>query len=287
MKTLNIVGAGRLGKVIARLARNSGRYRVAGICNRSPESAAAAVAFVGEGRACASLSALPAADMWLLAVPDAAIGRVAAELAMQARVAPGALAFHASGACEAALLGPLARRGLRCASLHPAFSFADAERAVATFAGTRCALEGEADACVELESLARDIGGLPFRLAPGGKPAYHAALCVASNYLLALTALAQELACAGGVEQALPLIGALMRQTLENALEIGPQAALTGPIARGDVQTVARHLAVMPSPMARATYLALGRATLEMAAPGLAPDDLERLAAELAPGADA
>lgn len=191
MKTLNIVGAGRLGKVVARLARDSGRYRVAGVCNRERASTAAAVAFIGAGRACVSLEAMPAADMWLLAVPDGEIAVVAAELARRRDWTRPALVFHASGACEAALLAPLAELGVRCASLHPAFSFADAARALDTFAGTRCALEGEASACAELETLARAIGGEPFRLAPGGKAAYHAALCVASNYLVTLAALAQ------------------------------------------------------------------------------------------------
>ncbi|TCP12592.1 putative short-subunit dehydrogenase-like oxidoreductase (DUF2520 family) [Crenobacter luteus] len=263
---LNIVGAGRLGQSVAYLAAGSGRYRIGGVLCRSLARAEAAVAFVGAGTACADFAALPDAELTLIAVPDARIAAVAAALAARDWPA-GALVFHASGAGELDLLAPLAARGVAVGCLHPAFSFAEPARAVATFAGTPCALDGDDAAVARLAELACAIGGAPFRLALGGKAAYHAALSVASNYLVTLTSLAGRLAKDAGVpDAAVPgLLGPLMRQTLENALALGPEAALTGPIVRGDVGTVARHLAVLTEPGDAAAYRALGRLTVALA----------------------
>lgn len=267
MTSLNIVGGGRLGKSVARLAHDSGRYRIGALLCRSRASALAARDFIGVGVALTTLADLPAADITLLAVPDGEIAGVAAALATAGVIAAGSVVCHASGAGEAALLAPLAVQGVHCASLHPAFSFADPARAVAGFSGTRCALEGDAAALPLLQSLAADIGGVPFVLAPGGKAAYHAALSVASNYLVTLHDLAARIAASAGIDAATTqaLLGDLMRQTLDNTLALGPAAALTGPIARGDAGTVAKHRAVL-STQDDALYCALGVATLRLAA---------------------
>ena len=270
MLTLSIIGAGRLGMSLGRLAHRSGRVRVDAVCCRSNSRAQAAVDFIGSGMPCdpETLPALSGAV--LLSVPDDAIEACAATLAGHLR--PGTVVFHASGARDRAALAPLASAGMATGSLHPAFSFADPARAVASFAGTLCALEGSDAALPVLETLVAALGGRAFRLAPGGKAAYHASLSIASNYLVALLAQAHAAAGLAGIapEQADALLGGLMRQTLENALALGPQAALTGPIARGDVSTVALHLdALADAPSVRACYQALGRATLDLARPRL------------------
>ena len=266
MNFISIIGAGRLGKTLARLAQGSGRYRVLDVMTRRLESACAACEFIGAGRPVCDWAQLAPADLYLLAVPDAAIADCAQALAAAGVVPPGAVVFHASGVSESGML-PLAARGAHLGSLHPAFSFADPERAAEYFVDVLCALEGDAPACAALRTLAQAVGGRPFQLATGGKPAYHAALSVASNYLVTLTAMAQELARQGGVpvELLTPLLGGLMRQTLENALVLGPQAALTGPIVRGDASTVALHLQAMDDAGLRAAYQALGRQTAALA----------------------
>lgn len=267
MLTLNIIGAGRLGKTLAQLAHRSGQYRIGAVVCRSLPAAQQACAFIGGGAPRDSLQALPAANLTLLAVPDGAIASVAAELAGTGTMAAGSVAFHASGVGEAALLAPLAAVGMRCASLHPAFSFAEPARAVQGFAGTRCALEGDVAAFPVLRDFAAAIGAVPFDLAPGGKAAYHAALSIASNYLVTLHDLAARVAAQAGMsdEVAAAVLGGLMRQTLENTLALGPQAALTGPIARGDAGTVARHRGVL-SAEDDALYCVLGQATAGLAA---------------------
>ncbi|WP_293760313.1 Rossmann-like and DUF2520 domain-containing protein [uncultured Aquitalea sp.] len=283
MYKLSIIGAGRLGKTLGRLAQLSGQCRIVDCVARSAASAEQAAGFIGAGRPLAGLRDLAAADLYLLSVPDAAIAAAASELAAQG-LPKGALVFHASGAGELSLLLPLAEAGCRVGSLHPAFSFAEPTRAAQNFAGTLCALEGDAAALRELESFARLLGGRPFVLAAGGKARYHAALSVASNYLVAINDMALRLADSAGVPEALAgdLVNALMRQTLENAAALGPAAALTGPIVRGDAETVARHLAAMPDAELAAAYRALGRQTLALAGgrPGLAAARLCALLAE-------
>lgn len=266
MQGLSIIGAGRVGRTLGRLAVASGNWQVVDCLARRHASAQEALAFIGQGRAVDELKNLAAADLLLLSVPDDAIASVAQHLLASGVVRPGTVVFHASGAAEAAVLAPLREAGAHVASLHPAFSFADPARAVAQFAGTLCALEGDAAACMLLQDFAAAIGARPFALAPGGKAAYHAALSVASNYLVTLTELARQLALQGGVdEELLPaLLGPLMQGSLANALSMGPQAALTGPIVRGDVATVARHLAALPAEL-QAVYRALGERTVMLA----------------------
>ncbi|BAK78012.1 protein of unknown function [Pseudogulbenkiania sp. NH8B] len=266
MARLSIIGAGRLGRTLGRLAHDAG-YAVVDVLCRDAAHAAEALAFIGAGRAVTELAQLAPAELYLLAVPDAAIATTAQGLADAGVVPPGTLVFHASGAGEAGLLAPLTARGVRIGSLHPAFSFAEPARAVAGFGGTLCALEGEESVCAELEGLAEALGARPFRLAPGGKAAYHAALSMASNYLVTLNALALQVAAGAGIEPlvASQLVGGLMRQTLDNTLALGPAAALTGPIVRGDAGTVARHLAVIDDALCADAYRAMGRATLRLA----------------------
>lgn len=278
MRTLSIIGGGRLGRTLGALIQQSGAFRQAAVLCRSEAHAQAAVAFIGGGTPVCSMAAVPASDAYLLSVPDDVLAEVAAELALQG-VPAGALVFHASGACDCSVLDPLRGHGARLASCHPAFSFAEPARAITRFAGTFCALEGDEAACTELAGLARQIGAQPFTLAAGGKAAYHAALTIASNYLVTLTGLAQTVAQQAGIDaaQSRALLGSLMHASLDNALELGAGAALTGPIVRGDLTTVQRHLQVLPQPELRASYRALGRATLRLAEPQLTSSQTQAL----------
>ncbi|AXE28808.1 DUF2520 domain-containing protein [Chromobacterium phragmitis] len=283
MQTLTVVGMGRLGRSLARLAVMSGEYCLLDVMGRRPQPLREAREFVGAGRLVGEMRQLAAADLYLLAVPDAAIAPCARGLALAGVAPAGSVAFHASGVGDAQLLQPLAEQGVLTASLHPAFSFADPQRAVEGFAGTLCALEGDEEACRRLEGFARALGGRPFRLAPGGKAAYHAGLSVASNFLVVLTAMARQLTAQAGVppELAQPLLGGLMRQTLDNALELGPYDALTGPILRGDIGTVERHLAVLGDAGLAAAYRALGRQVVALAGDRLQEPARQRLLALL------
>ncbi|MFC7091984.1 DUF2520 domain-containing protein [Jeongeupia naejangsanensis] len=264
---LNLIGGGRLGRTLARAWHDAGTVDIGAVVCRSSITADAAVAFIGSGKSHTALEGLPPAALWLIATGDGEIASVAGEIAAQGLIRPGDLVFHASGALDSAVLAPLLASGALTGSLHPALSFADPSRALGQLAGTPCALDGDAAALPMLEALAHAFGGKPFTLAAGGKAAYHAAMVMGSNYLVALTALAQQLAGQAGIApgMALTVLGPLMWQTLANALELGPAAALTGPIARGDAGTVARHLAVLDNAVIQDAYLALGRATVPLA----------------------
>jgi predicted short-subunit dehydrogenase-like oxidoreductase (DUF2520 family) len=282
MQTLSIIGAGRLGRTLGCLAMRSGQVRVAGVYCRTAGHAAEAVAFIGGGVPCERLDALPASDLYLLSTPDDALSAIARQLA-DCGLPAGALVLHASGALDSSVLAPLRRCHVRLGSLHPAFSFADPARAVEQFSGCKCALEGDAEALDDLQGFAALVGGSGFQLRPGGKAGYHAALCMASNYLVTLTGLSQSLALESGVPDGFcqELVGELMRRSLENALALGAHKALTGPIARGDSATVARHVQSLPQGALQEVYLALGRATLQLAGAQLMPEQVAAIARTL------
>lgn len=286
---LTLLGAGRLGRTLARLWVERGVFTIGDVVTRSPESAAAAVRFIGQGRPAASSGDVTLGDVVLLALPDDRIGATAAALATHARLPPDAVAFHCSGALDAGLLAPLRAAGAAVASVHPMHSFADPAASLTSFAGTFCAVEGDAPAVARLEPAFAAIGGRPVRIAAAAKLLYHAGGVFAANYVIALLASATRLVEAAGVPaaEARALLAPLLRGAVENGLALGPEAALTGPIARGDsalvgrqAQAVAQHDADLG-----ALYRALGRATLALARDRgeLDPAQLAALAAALDP----
>lgn len=239
MKTLNLIGAGRVGRTLGRLWQSRGVLEVQDVLTTSLESARGAVDFIGAGRAVAAPSELRASDYWLLAVPDRQIAASAAALAQLPL--PAATAFHASGALTAAELQPLAARGWQTASAHCILSFATPAAAVQQFEGTACGLEGAAGPA--LAPLFGAIGAQCFTLQAGHKVLYHAAAVFGTNFLPVLQALAEELWQHSGVPPALlpQLRTTLLRNAVDNVLALGPAAALTGPAARGDTALVQRQ----------------------------------------------
>jgi predicted short-subunit dehydrogenase-like oxidoreductase (DUF2520 family) len=241
LPTLNLVGAGRVGKTLGRLWQQAGVLQIQDVLTTSVASAQAAVDFIGAGRAVASPAQMRPASLWLLAVPDRQIAASAQSLA--ALRLPPALVFHASGALAAAELAPLQAAGWHCASAHCILSFADPAQALAQFAGTACALEGDTAATQRLEPLFTAIGAQCFALASEHKLVYHAAAVWATNFLPVLQAQAEALWRHSGLPaELLPgLRERLLRNAVDNLLALGPAAALTGPAARGDTALVERQ----------------------------------------------
>ncbi|MFZ5568459.1 MAG: DUF2520 domain-containing protein [Pseudomonadota bacterium] len=241
LPTLNLVGAGRVGKTLGRLWQQAGVLQIQDVLTTSAASAQAAVDFIGAGRAVASPAQMRPASLWLLAVPDRQIAASAQSLA--ALRLPPALVFHASGALAAAELAPLQAAGWHCASAHCILSFADPAQALAQFAGTACALEGDTAATQRLEPLFTAIGAQCFALASEHKLVYHAAAVWATNFLPVLQAQAEALWRHSGLPaELLPgLRERLLRNAVDNLLALGPAAALTGPAARGDTALVERQ----------------------------------------------
>lgn len=272
MKTsLAIIGAGRVGQTIGRLAHLSGQYQISTVYCRRIEQANEASHFIGAGKPCAKLEQPLHSDLYLLSVPDDAI--LSCATALKNLIPLKGLVFHASGALDIEVLQVLATEKGAVGSLHPAFSFATPAISVAHFPGTHCAIEGNDWVYKELSALTYALGAHPFRIQAAQKAAYHGALSIASNFLVTLNQFALSILRQADIEPALAdeLVTELMQQTLANIKRLGPLASLSGPIRRADTSTLKRHMALFNEDE-RALYRALGRATLQLARPHLLPE---------------
>ena len=245
--SLTVIGAGKVGQVLARCWQCAGAFRLQQILNRSLPSAQRAAAFIGQGEALADWQELSAADVWMLAVADDQIASVAEQLKQSGLLRAGDIVFHCSGATASSVLSPLTACGAQVASLHPVRSFADPAAVADSFAGTICSLEGDAGAVACLEQALRVCAAQAVQIRAEAKLVYHAAAVFASNYLVTLMETALQAYQAAGVspDMALRMAAPLAHQTLENVFRSGTTAALTGPIARGDMQLVTRQSAAV------------------------------------------
>jgi predicted short-subunit dehydrogenase-like oxidoreductase (DUF2520 family) len=241
---LALVGPGRAGTAVVTALAAAG-WRVAAVAGRAPDAPSTEAAAARFGA-----PALPVADagrdadLVVIATPDAAIGEVATALAPAVR--PDALVVHLSGARGVDALGAVpARTG----ALHPLQTLPSAEAGAARLAGAWCAVAGDP----QVAELARQLGMRPIAVADEDRAAYHAAACIAANHLVALLAQVEQVAPVP-LEAFLPLI----RAAVDNVADFGAAAALTGPVARGDVETVRSHLGALTD-ADRDAYLALAR----------------------------
>ncbi|QYF95127.1 DUF2520 domain-containing protein [Massilia sp. PAMC28688] len=267
--TLNIIGAGKVGRVLGRLFAGSGTLAVQDVLTRSPASAVDAVRFMGAGLAVSALAHMRPAQCWMLAVADDQIAPVCDRLAALPHIA-GSVVFHCSGAKASAELAAAAGAGALTASVHPVRSFADPAHVAAHFAPTFCGIEGDAAALALLAGPLAAIGARTVQIDAAAKTVYHAASVFASNYLVTVLDAALRAWQAAGVppDVARALAAPLAAETLDNVLRLGPEQALTGPIARGDMATVARQQQALDAwdGASGDLYRALAGATVALAA---------------------
>jgi predicted short-subunit dehydrogenase-like oxidoreductase (DUF2520 family) len=270
LRTLNIVGCGKVGMTLGRLWTAAGTFSIQDVLNRSPESGKKAVAFMGAGIAVESLAAMRAADVWMITVPDDSIAACCNELAQARLFSRDCIVFHCSGALTSGELNAASACGAAIASMHPIRSFAAAEQAAATFGGTWCGVEGDLAAVGVLDAAIAAIGGIPVAIDAGYKTVYHAAAVFASNYLVTLLDVAVQAYEKAGIPQeaALRLMEPLVRGTVDNVFRLGTTEALTGPIARGDIATAVRQYKAVSAWDERhgALYKQLGKMTADIAA---------------------
>lgn len=287
-KSLNIIGAGKLGRTLARLWQERGVFDVRAVCNRSLHSGKAAVDFIGAGKACASIDAMPTADCWLIASADGQIGELATALAAHLETLSAGsnapVVFHCSGALSSEILRVC--HPANVASAHPVHSFADPVRSLETLAGSTVAIEGNDAAVTVLRAAFSALDCQTVTISSEQKTLYHAGSVFACNYLTALMDLSLQCFAGAGMqeEEALALLRPIVMQTARNNMDLGPGASLTGPIARGDATTVEKQLAVLTetSPLLAENYRQLGLACVELARRGpLADDAAEKLEAIL------
>ncbi len=245
MKSLNIIGSGRVGRACARMWAQAGVFEIQDVLTRSRASAAEAVAFIGAGHAVGRLEEMRGADVWMIATRDDAIVPSCTTLAASGKITPGDIVFHVSGATPSSDLRPVKEKGALIASVHPVKTFTDAGQAVESFPGTFCSAEGDAEALEVLKPAFERVGAKVFEIAPEMKPLYHAGGVFACNYLAALVEAALRAHEKAGIPRATSIaaLEPLVRETVDAIFEHGPARALTGPISRGDAATVKRQLA--------------------------------------------
>jgi predicted short-subunit dehydrogenase-like oxidoreductase (DUF2520 family) len=206
------------------------------------------------------------ADVLWLCVPDAAIKRVTGRMVKRVgkRGFEGQIVVHSSGALSALVLQAAARVGASVASVHPVMSFAT--RVPVSLQGVPFGVEAEASGRRILNAIVRQAGGRPFAVEAASKALYHAVGVLSSPLLVSHLAAAHEAAALAGFtpQQAKRLIAPIVRATLDNFFLRGPGKSFSGPIARGDVQTIHLHLqALKPHPMLAGVYRSLALYALE------------------------
>ncbi|UCM89505.1 Rossmann-like and DUF2520 domain-containing protein [Streptomyces marincola] len=285
---VGVVGAGRVGPALAAALGLAGHRPVA----------ASGVSDASRRRAEALLPGVPLvtpdevlarADLVLLTVPDDALPALVAGLAETGAIRPGQLLAHCSGRYGAGVLDPALRAGGLPLALHPAMTFTGTQVDVQRLAGCSFGVTAPAELRLAAEALVIEMGGEPEWIEEDARPLYHAALALGANHLVTLVAQALELLRTAGVAAPDRMLGPLLGAALDNALRSG-DAALTGPVARGDAGTVAAHVAELRAraPHALSGYLAMARTTADRALDHglLKPELAEALLGVLADGAE-
>lgn len=265
---IGFIGAGTLGSGMA-LGLSVADYRVTTASSRSLASAERLASLVTGCEAVATAQqVVDRCELVFITTPDEAIGKVAAEMAWRA----GQAAVHCSGAESLDILDPAAAMGADTGSFHPFQTFASLNtpnEAAERLQGASIAIEGLGRLYELLHSLATDLGARPITLKPEDRALYHASAVVSCGYLAALLNAAADMWREMGVppEQALPTILPLARGTLDSISRAGISGSVTGPVVRGDVATLERHLnALAPRlPSLLPLYCSLARASLPLA----------------------
>jgi predicted short-subunit dehydrogenase-like oxidoreductase (DUF2520 family) len=267
---LTFIGGGRVGSTLGYLFRRRG-YTIQTIACSSEESAHASADFVGEGKPVRFPGAeVRPTGVVVLSVPDDRIAEVASGLGSQGADWSGCVALHCSGLLPAGVLGPLGELGASLGSMHPLQAFSTPERAVGLVEGTYFCLEGEEEAVGAARRLVLDLGGRPVIIPSDGKTLYHAAAALAANGAVACFALALHLMIEAGMDgdSARRSLAPLLLGSARNLAEAGPKGAITGPVARGDVETVRAHMEALrelPDEVVAETYASLSRVLMDVA----------------------
>jgi len=276
---VGIIGAGAVGTALGAALHRAG-WPVVAVASRDADRRERFRSLVPGARAFAEAPALlDEVELIVLAVPDDVIQQLAGQL----RLYGGQALVHTSGVLGSEVLEPARAAGTQLGTFHPLIAFADTERAIAAFHGATVAVEGDDQLIAHLADMAEALGATAVRLAPGSKAAYHAAAVLAAGGFVALLDAIAELAGAAGLDEqgALAVYGGLIEQTLGNARALGIRAALTGPMTRGDIGTLQRHLDAMRrlAPDALPLYVAAAEreVTLAQSRGSLAPEAAESM----------
>ena len=241
--TIAIIGPGRAGSALARALCAAG-YPIAAIHGRHPENARELAAELHARTTQTAAGALDLADLTILAVPDDVIAPLADDIAQSVCASDGKSAVHLSGAQDRTPLEPLKTAGIRTGVFHPLQTFRKDRHAVANIPGSAIGIDAGSPLRDLLIRMATEIGGEPFDLSGIDRVRYHAAAVLVASYTVTLLAEAERLAQRAGLdpERAHRGLLSLLNGTVNNLRATPPRDALTGPAARGDDQTIRRHL---------------------------------------------
>lgn len=263
---INFIGAGRVGKTIAKQIVDSKVATVQGVCNRSLESGKKAIAFIGQGKAFSGIQELPPADVTFITTYDDVITNCCQNLTKSRNLKIGSVILHCSGSFSSDLLISLKEKNCYIASVHPMRSFSvpfDMNRDYTNY----CTFEGD-DAALNL--LSRLFKTMNYSIHPidkKNKSIYHAAGVFASNYLVTLFESALFCLKNAGItkENGFKIILNLMKNTIDN-LEFAQstETVLTGPISRGDLEVIGNHLQALSKTNLMELYKVLGLSTLTL-----------------------
>jgi predicted short-subunit dehydrogenase-like oxidoreductase (DUF2520 family) len=289
--TVFVIGAGVVGTTLAGKLTRVG-VPVVGLHGRRSDLSAAASAASGVLSSSGDLPAtVSTSDVLIIAVRDTRIREMAKRLLDEQRLRKSQVVLHTAGSRPAGdVLGELRPHVSGIGTLHPLIAVTDAPGTVESLAGAAFGVEGDAEAVRRARRLVRLMGGRVLQLSPETMALYHAGAVTASNYVVALADVARSLLVAAGIpeDEALPALLPLMSSAVRNLVELGLPAALTGPVARGDVESVERHLEALTarSPENLDLYQRLGRQVLRIArmrVPDLDAKAVSRLAALFGP----
>lgn len=269
--TVSIIGAGRLGTALGAALASQGYSIEAFVARRFSHAQKAWRTLERRGLALSAgqLAELPPSQILLITTPDDAIESVARRLASSQKAMPvGRTVLHTSGALSSEVLRSLTAVGFHTGSLHPLVSVSD-QPSVTNFQGAFFCLEGDPVAVRVARRLVRELGGHSFSVESANKALYHAAAVMASGHMTALFDIAIEMLgrCGLSGPQARKILLPLVESAARNLSAMEPARALTGTFARGDVDTVRRHLSAIenqPLPEALAAYVLLGRRSLAL-----------------------
>ena len=264
---IGVVGAGRVGAVLAAALREAG-HEIVAVAGESDASRGRVEALLSDVRIDKPSSVARACDLLLLTVPDDMLGNVVTVLADAGALRPGQHVLHTSGRHGLAVLEPAARIGARPIAMHPAMTFTGTHVDLPRLPGCTFGITVGPEEKALAESLVADLQGRCMWVPEENRTLYHAALAHGANHLVTLVSEAIGLLAAAAADNPdldpSATLRPLLTAALDNALVAG-DAALTGPIVRGDVNTVRAHLTEIAAnaPHTLPTYVALARATLD------------------------
>ncbi|GAB4439739.1 MAG: Rossmann-like and DUF2520 domain-containing protein [bacterium] len=269
-KKISFIGAGRVGTSLSYLLKAKG-YNVIGITSRSISSAERAATFMGNSIAYSNdiFVFVEDSDIVFITTNDDAVPYVAEGMSKNCEIRENQIFLHTSGSLSSSVLKPLKERGGIIASLHPLQTVANPEEGIKNIVGSIFAIEGDERAIPVLKEMVKNLEGVPFHIPEEKKPLYHLAAVIACNYFVTLVDTSLEIFKNISIDEEVGLEGLLklVHGTMNNMERLGTKNALTGPIARGDIETVRGHLKAMKNfaPELTLLYKVLGDRTIKIA----------------------